>query len=94
MRRRLFMYDSYMDEVAVSHARNRLAQVIEQTRRSGEPVSVTRRGRRIAVILDAGAFDRLVDSADDAADRRELAAARVEDDYVPWDEVKAALGLE
>ena len=46
------------------------------------------------MILDAGAFDRLVDSADDAADRRELDAARVEDDYVPWDEVKAALGLE
>lgn len=88
------MYDSYMNEVAVSEARNRLAQVIEETRRSGEPVSVTRRGRRVAVILDAGAFDRLVDSADDAADRRELAAARADDDYVPWDEVKAALGLE
>ena len=88
------MYDSYMHEVAVSEARNRLAEVIEETRRSGEPISVTRRGRRVAVILDSGAFDRLVESADDAADRRELAAARADDDYVPWDEVKAALGLE
>ena len=94
MRRTSFMYDSYMNEVAVSEARNRLAQVIDETRRSGEPVSVTRRGRRVAVILDASTFDRLVDSADDAADRRELAAARADDDYVPWDEVKAALGLE
>lgn len=88
------MYDSYMNEVAVSEARNRLAEVIEQSRRTGEPVSVTRRGRRVAVILDSGAFDRLVETADDAEDRRELEAVRAADDYVPWDEVKAALGLD
>jgi prevent-host-death family protein len=87
------MYDSYMNEVAVSEARNRLADVIEETRRSGEPISVTRRGRRVAVILEADAFDRLVDTADDVEDRRDLAAARADDDYVPWDEVKSALGL-
>ena len=45
------------------------------------------------MILDSEAFDRLLDSADDAEDRRELDAARTDDDYVPWDEVKAALGL-
>ena len=50
------------------------------------------RGRRIAVSVGADDFDRLVDSADDVEDRRELAAARADDDYVPWDEVKAALG--
>ncbi len=88
------MYDSYMTEVAVSEARNRLAEVIEASRQSGEPVSVTRRGRRVAVIIDADAFDRLVETADDVDDRRELDAARAEDDYVPWDEVKAMLGLE
>ena len=89
------MYDSYMmNEVAVSEARNRLAEVIEESRRSGEPISVTRRGRRVAVILGSDAFDRLVDRADDAEDRRELDEARADDDYVPWDEVKAALGLE
>ena len=88
------MYNSYMTEVAVSEARNRLAEVIEESRRSGEPISVTRRGRRVAVIVDSAAFDRLVDAADEADDRRELEEARAEDDYVPWDEVKAALGLE
>ncbi|WP_419911059.1 type II toxin-antitoxin system Phd/YefM family antitoxin [Candidatus Poriferisodalis sp.] len=82
-----------MMEVAVSEARNRLAEVIDDTRRSGEPVSVTRRGRRVAVILSSEAFDQLVDRADELDDRRELEAARAEDDYVPWDEVKAALGL-
>lgn len=83
-----------MNEVAVSEARNRLAEVIDESRRAGEPVSVTRRGRRIAVIVGADYFDRLVDSANDVEDRRELAAARADDDYVPWDEVKAALRLE
>lgn len=66
------MYDSYMNEVAVSDARNRLADVIEESRRSGEPISVTRRGKRVAVILESEAFDRLVDCADDAQDRRDL----------------------
>ncbi len=88
------LYDSYMSEVAVSDARNRLAEVIEESRRSGEPISVTRRGRRVAVIIDSDAFDRLVEIADDVDDRRELDAARADDDYVPWDDVKAMLGLE
>lgn len=88
------MYDLYMNEVAVSEVRNRLAEMIEMSRRSGEPISVTRRGRRVAVILDSDTFDHLIDDADDKDDRRELDAARADDDYVPWDEVKAMLGLE
>lgn len=87
------MYDSYMSEVAVSEARVRLAEVIEESRRSGEPISLTRRGRRVAVIIDSDAFDRLVEIADDVDDRRDLDAARADDDYVPWDDVKALLGL-
>ena len=55
---------------------------------------MTKYGRRVAVILSVEAFDRLVDIADDTDDRRELAAARQEDDYVPWDEVKAELGMQ
>ena len=88
------MYDSYMTELPVSEARIRLAEVIEKARRSGEPIFVTRRGRRVAVIMDPDAFDRLVDIAEEVDDCRELAEVLAEDDFVPWDEVKAALGLE
>ena len=88
------MYDSYMFEVAVSEARNRLAEVIEESTRSGEPVSVTRRGRRVAVIIDSDSYDELVDAAEDALDRHELELARAENDFIPWAEVKADLGLE
>ncbi len=87
------LYDSYMTELAVSAARDHLADAIESARRSGEPVYVTRRGKRVAVLMDSDAFERLVEAAEDAIDRAELAAAREEDDYVPWDEVKADLGL-
>ncbi len=87
------MYDSYMTDVAVSAAREHLAELIDTTRRSGEPVYVTRRGTRVAVILDPEAYEQLVDQAEDAVDRAELRAAREDDDYVPWEEVKAELGL-
>ena len=82
-----------MSDVAVSDARSRLAEIIDEARRSREPVYVTRRGRRVAVIVDADLYDQLIEEAEDALDRRELDAARDEDDYVPWDEVKADLGL-
>lgn len=87
------VYDSYMSELAVSEARERLAEVIESARSSKEPVYVTRRGRRVAVIMDADAYDSLVAVAEDAVDRTELDAARQDDDYIPWEEVKAELGL-
>jgi len=87
------LYDSYMSEIAVSEARDHLAAAIERAR-SGEPVYVTRRGRRVAVIVDADTYDSLVEDAEEALDRAELRAARAEDDYVPWEEVKAELGLQ
>jgi prevent-host-death family protein len=82
-----------MSELSVSEARDHLAEAIESARVSQQPVYVTRRGRRVAVIVDADAYDRLVEAAEDAADRAELEAVRTEDDYVPWEEVKAQLGL-
>lgn len=89
---RLFLYNSYMSELAVSEAREHLADAIERAR-SGEPVYVTRRGRRVAVIVDAETYDSLVESAEEALDRAELHAARADGDYVPWEDVKADLGL-
>jgi prevent-host-death family protein len=86
-------YDLYISELAVSAAREHLAGAIEQARTSGEPVYVTRRGRRVAVIVDVEAYDSLVEAAEDGLDEVELAAARAEDDYVPWEQAKADLGL-
>ena len=82
-----------MSDIAVSEARDHLAAAIEQARSTGEPVYVTRRGRRVAVIVDAEDYDDLVERAEDIVDRAELRAAREEDDFVPWEQVKAELGL-
>lgn len=87
------MYNSYMTEMAVSEAREHLADVIASAQRTGEPVYLTRRGRAVAVVVDPAVFERLVDDAEDALDRAELALARDEDDYVPWEQVKVDLGL-
>lgn len=82
-----------MIEMAVSEARDNLADLIETAHRSGEPVYVTRRGRRVAVIVDPDVYEKLLENAEDALDRAELAAARAAADYVPWNQVKADLGL-
>lgn len=87
------MYDSYMTEIAVSEAREHLAEVIDSAQRTGEPVYLTRRGRAVAVVVDPVVFEKLLDDAEDALDRAELSRARDEDDYIPWEQVKADLGL-
>ena len=76
----------------MSEARERFAEAIDSARTSHEPVYVTRRGRRVAVIVDADAYDTLVEAAEDAADRAELRLAREEDDFVPWEEVRRSRG--
>lgn len=87
------LYDSYMTEMAVSEAREHLAEVINSAQRTGEPVYLTRRGRAVAVVVDPAVFEKLLDDAEDALDRAELAIARDEDDFIPWEQVKADLGL-
>ena len=87
------LYDSYMTEMAVSEAREHLAEVIDSAQRTGQPVYLTRRGRTVTVLVDPVVFAKLLEDADDALDRADLAIARDEDDYVPWDLVKADLGL-
>ena len=77
----------------MSQARENLAAVIESASLTGEPVYLTRRGRTVAVVLDPHVFEKLVGDAEDALDTAELAVAREEDDYIPWEQVKADLGL-
>jgi hypothetical protein len=61
------------------------------SRRSTSPAAPGRVA--VSVDADADAYERVVAAAEDAEDHRKLLAARAEDDYVPWDEVKADLGL-
>jgi hypothetical protein len=61
-------------------------------------VFLSRRGRRVAAVIDADDLERLLDLAEDMADIRAAEAARAEmretgATPIPWEEVKADLGL-
>lgn len=87
-----------MGEMSVSAARAHLADVVDEARVGHEPVHLTRRGRRVAAIVDAADLARLEAAAEELADVQAAARARAEvglrlQAAVPWDDVKAQLEL-
>jgi prevent-host-death family protein len=86
-----------MTEITVSDARARLADVVDAARVGHDPVYLTRRGQRVAAVIDADDLDRLIAAAEDLADIAAAAAARQEiadgDTAIPWEQVKVDLGL-
>ena len=86
-----------MSEITVSDARARLADVVDAARIGHDPIYLTRRGRRVAAVIDANDLDGLIAAAEDLADIEAARAARAELDEcetaIPWDQVKADLGL-
>ena len=87
-----------MNELTVTEARARLSDVVDEARVAHNPVFLTRRGRRIAAVIDAGQLAELIEAAEDLADIQAAAAARAEmaesgDGPIPWEQVKADLGL-
>lgn len=86
-----------MSEITVSNARARLAEVVDAARVQHDPVYLTRRGHRVAAVIDADDLDRLIAAAEDLADIEAARAAREEmadgDAAIPWEQVKADLGL-
>lgn len=86
-----------MTEVTVSEARARLADVVDQARVAHDPVFLTRRGRRVAAVIDADDLQRLIEAAEDLEDVEAARAARAEiaagKAAIPWEQVKSDLGL-
>jgi prevent-host-death family protein len=97
----LHMYYQYMSDTAalsISDARTQLAAIIDRARADHQPIYVARRGRRVAAVIDADDLDRIIELAEDMADIRAAEQARAEMTQtaaapIPWDEVKADLGL-
>jgi len=86
------------DLLSVSEAKQHLGALVDRAHFHHETVSLTRRGRRVAVLVDADDFDRLLERLEDLEDAEAAEAARREmaetgAQPVPWDEVKAELGL-
>ena len=84
--------------VPVSQAREQLASIIDLVRSEHAPVFLSRRGRRVAAVIDADDLERLIELAEDMADiraaeesREEMRRTQIEP--TPWHQVKADLGL-
>jgi len=86
-----------MSDMTVSDARARLADVVDAARVGHDPVYLTRRGQRVAAVIDAEDLGRLIAAAEDLADLEAARAAREEmaegEAVIPWAQVKADLGL-
>ena len=87
-----------MTEMSLTDARSRLADVVDNARIAHDPVYLTRRGRRVAAVIDADDLERLLEAAEDLADL--VAADEARDEMtrtgaepIPWEQVKADLGL-
>lgn len=84
-----------MPDLPVSVARSRLDEIVDDARARHEPVFLTRRGRRVAAVIDVEDLERLTQAAEDLADNEASAAARAEiaeHGTIPWGEVKADFG--
>ena len=86
-----------MLDLPVSVACKRLDEIVDDVRARHEPVFLTRRGRRVAAVIDADDLERLTQAAEDLADIEAADAARAEiaeHGAISWDEVKTDLGIE
>jgi len=75
-----------------------MAEIVELARASKRPLYLTRHGKRVAAVMDPDELERLMDLAEEMEDVLAAQAARTEmaetgELPVPWDEVKADLGL-
>ncbi|MDR1393443.1 MAG: type II toxin-antitoxin system Phd/YefM family antitoxin [Bifidobacteriaceae bacterium] len=81
-----------MTEVTVTTARTMLPALIRQAREDG--VVLTRRGKRVAVLVDVETFERMEQALEDAADVTAYDEAMAEEGpNIPWEQVKVDLGL-
>jgi len=72
------MYMSSNESHNITNARKQLAAIIDQARADHEPVYLTRRGHRVAAVIDADDLDGILALAEDMADIRAAEEARAE----------------
>jgi len=82
-----------MKAMPMSKVRENLSEDVDVTRRSGEPLYLTKHGKPIAVLVDYELFESVVERLEDYMDRETLAETEGEVG-IPWEQVKRELGLE
>ena len=89
---------SISESLNITEARRQLATIIDQARAEHEPVYLSRRGHRVAAVIDSDDLDSILALAEDMSDILAAEDARVEmrmtrEAPIPWEQVKADLGL-
>jgi antitoxin Phd len=85
------LYNPSMATMAVSEAREKLAEAVETAHT--EAVFLERYGRPAAVLLSPERYEELLQALEDAEDVEAFDAAMAEDGAnIPWEQVKADLG--
>lgn len=82
-----------MTEVSTVEAREKLSDLVNRVAYGRERVTITRRGKAVAVLVpveDALALEALEDHRDLREARKSLAEPG---DNIPWEQVKQELGL-
>ena len=92
------LYMSVTDPLNITEARKQLAAIIDQVRAEHKPIYLTRRGRRVAAVIDADDLAAMIDLAEDMADIRAAEAARAErketgEQPIPGEDIMAERGL-
>jgi len=86
------LYYTYMTTLPISEARAELAHAIAQA--ESEPVTISRHGEAVAVLISPSLYEQLMESAEELTDIADFdAAATSKDPQIPWDVVKKDLGL-
>ncbi|NME89105.1 type II toxin-antitoxin system Phd/YefM family antitoxin [Corynebacterium stationis] len=78
-------------QVTISDSQNGQSRYLDAAEH--EPVSILSGGVRRAVVVSPEFFDRAIEVLEDLEDIRTAAAARLDGDEVPLDELKAEFGL-
>jgi prevent-host-death family protein len=82
-----------MRSVPSNEARQHWAELLDAVR--SEPVSISRRGRDVAAVVDIAFYRRAVEALEDAEDVEAAKAARQEDEpTVSHEALLAELGIE
>src|SRR6266446_6109116 len=78
--------------INIVHIRSRLADTINRVAYQGERVILNRRGKGVAALVSMEDL-ALLEKLEDEADLKAARAALRETGTIPWEQVKAVLGL-
>lgn len=85
-----------MVEVSLVEAHERFLEVVDRAEDAKERIYLTRAGKRVAAIVPIEDVE-MIEKIEDRIDRRALRRARAEmavKGTIPWEKLKAELGLE